>query len=170
MVVKTEILQNPTEADLEQINALLPQIAQTPHLLSLTELQSIVAQKNNCKVVVARIERGDEHPIVGVALVTLVDILTGRIAMVEDVVVDSDFRRVGIGETLNQRLIMIASEAGAKHISLYTNRGRFYANAMYKKLKYELKDALNFYRMNLVRPIASTPEEIAEALLRRVKP
>ena len=169
MFFEIEVLQEPTEADVAEINALLPQIAQTPHLLSLPELQKIVAQKDNCKVVVARINGFERNPIVGVAVVTLADILTGRIAMVEDVVVDARFRGAGVGKAINQKLIAIANEEKAKHVSLYTNKNRLAANVMYEKLGYELKTEINFYRINLVRPVASSPEEVTEALARRVK-
>ena len=85
--ISIEVLTCPTLKDLENINALLPQIAKRPRILSMSELLRVVNQKDNCKVVVARASIGNEKPIVGMAVVTLLWIPTGSIAMVEDVVV-----------------------------------------------------------------------------------
>lgn len=167
--IQIEILELPTEQDLEQINALIPQIARKPRLLSMEELWKIVDQKENCKVVVARDISREEKPIVGMAVVTLLWIPTGGpIAMVEDVVVDENWRGLKIGKMLNEKLIEIALLAGAKHISLYTNKKRVEANEMYAKLGYKKLEDINFYRINFeFQP--SHPEEVAQALSKRVK-
>lgn len=146
--IRIEILELPTEQDLEQINALIPQIAKKPRLLSMEELWKIVDQKQNCKVVVARAKVGQKYPIVGMAAVTLLRIPTGPVAMVEDVVVDEDWRGKKIGKMLNQMLIEIAKNTNVKHISLYTNKRRIEANAMYAKLGYLKLEEINFYRIN----------------------
>lgn len=167
--IKIEILELPTEQDLEQINALIPQIAKKPRLLSMEELWKIVEQKENCKVVVARASLEAKMPIVGMAVVTLRWIPTGLIADVEDVVLDEDWRGLGIGESLNKKLIEIALSEESKHISLYTNKKRVAANSMYKKLGYAQFEEINYYRINFDVFKPSKPEEVAQALSKRIK-
>ena len=168
-MVSIEILTDPTEKDFQDINALIPQIAKEPHLLSFAELNNVVAQKENCQVVVARVLKNGEKSIVGVAVVTLRHILTGLLADVEDVVVDEDWRGEGIGRAINQKLIDIAISSGAKHISLYTNQTRIAANAMYHQMGYKHLKDLNYYRINLLRPTPSSKKEIDLALSQRIK-
>lgn len=168
-MIDLEILSEPTSKDLEEIDSLIPQIAKEPHLLSLKELQKIINQKETCKVVVARASVRGKKSIVGVAVVTLRNVLTGLLADVEDVVVDESWRGEGIGRAINQKLIDIARNSGAKHISLYTNKARVVANAMYQQMGYKKLEDVNYYRINLFLPLSSNKEEIDFALSRRIK-
>lgn len=168
-MITVEILSNPTEKDLQNINALIPQIAREPHLLSLAELNKVVMQKENCKLVVARAFQKGERPIVGMAVITLRPILTGLLADVEDVVVDENWRGEGVGRAINQKLIDIARNSNAKHISLHTNKARVAANAMYQQMGYKKLEDVNYYRINLLLPVPSSKEEIDFALSRRIK-
>ena len=168
--IMIEVLTFPIKNDLLNINALIPQIAKKPRLLSMAELKKIVDQKENCKIVVACASLGNEKPIVGMAVVTLTWIPTGGpIAMVEDVVVDESWRGLGIGEMLNKKLIEIARKAKAKHISLYTNKNRIAANKMYAKLGYQKLEDINFYRINFDFFKPSDPKKVAKALEKRVR-
>jgi len=164
-MLKIEILSRPTKQDLEDINALLPQIAKQPHFLTLKELSMIIGQKS-CRLVVARRKVNTKFMIVGMATVTLIYIPTGLIAVVEDVVVDENFRGLGIGKKLTQKLITIASERKAKHISLFTNPSRKAANAMYQKMGFFKKET-NYYRINLYLPKPASQKEIKRLITKR---
>ena len=66
-----EILRRPTKNDLEDINALLPQLAQRPHFMNMRELKKMLGQKS-CRLAVARRAIGGRSAIVGMATITLV--------------------------------------------------------------------------------------------------
>jgi phosphinothricin acetyltransferase len=169
MQITVEILKRATLKDLENINSLVPQIAKKPHLLSMSDLRRVMSQTHNCKVVVARAHVGRDKPIVGMAVVTLMHIPTGPIAVVEDVVVDENWRGLGIGKMLNQKLIDIAAKAKVKHISLHTNQKRIIANEMYKTIGYEQLEGINFYRINFSFFAPSDSRDVANALSKRIK-
>lgn len=163
-MITIEILANPTKDDLRDINMLIPQIAQKPHLLTMQELKRILAQgRDHCNFVVIRAKVGKKTHIVGTATVTLTYVPTGRVAMVEDVIVDDAFRGQGLGRKLIQKLIDIARAKKAKHISLYTNVARVAANAMYQKMGFFKKDA-NYYRINLLLPKPAARKKIDHIL------
>ncbi|MDO8467199.1 MAG: GNAT family N-acetyltransferase [bacterium] len=148
-MISFEILRKYSDRDRADINRLLPQIAEKPHLLSKKEFQKVLNEKDNCNLVVAR--DSIKKRIAGMAAVTFARVPTGLLAMVEDVVVDSDYRGMGIGAKLTEKLIALAKKRMAKHISLTTNPAREAANAMYKKMGFFLKET-NYYRINLHLP------------------
>ena len=166
---RVDILDTPSPRDLADINALLPQTAARPHLLSMKELQRIIRQGAHCRLVVARHRRGKSMPIVGMASVTLSRIPTGLMAIIEDVVVEESFQRRGLGRMMTEKLIDIARKARAKHISLKTNPSYHAANAMYRQLGFVQRDA-NLYRINLTLPKPSSPAAVARALGGRHRP
>lgn len=148
-MIKIEFLTKPTTRDLKDINRLVPQIAEKPHLLSMKELKQVTDQKESCRIIVARDSKTGE--IAGMCALTLVRVMTGLLAMVEDVVVDNNYRGMGIGQMLTQKMIDVARTKRVKHISLTTNPAREAANAMYKKMGFFLKET-NYYRINLFLP------------------
>lgn len=147
-MIKIEILKKPTGKDLRDINSLIPQIAQKPHLLSIKELKQVTDQEG-CRLIIARDTK--ESKIAGMSAVTLVYIPTGLIATIEDVVVDEKYRGMGIGRKLTQKMIDVAKQKRAKTISLTTNPAREAANAMYQKMGFFKKET-NYYRINLFLP------------------
>lgn len=163
---KVGILTKPTARDLIDINALISQIAERPHLLTMRELKRIVDQKKNCRLVVMRDHIGKRIGIVGMATVTLTHIPTGLVALVEDVVVDEAFRGKGIGKKLIHALIAIAEKEKAKHISLYTNPKRAAANAMYQEIGFFKKET-NYYRINLLLPKPATADALKKNASKR---
>ncbi|MDP1718817.1 MAG: GNAT family N-acetyltransferase [bacterium] len=148
-MISFEILKKYSSRDLADINRLIPQIAEKPHLLSPRELQCVLNEGAHCNLVIARDQ--ERKRIAGMAAVTFARVPTGLLAMVEDVVVDSDYRGMGIGAKLTKQLISLAKKRKAKHVSLTTNPARTAANAMYKKLGFFLKET-NYYRINLHLP------------------
>lgn len=90
-------------------------------------------------------ENGD---IAGLLSLTIYRVPTGTRSIVEDVVVDQKFRRMGIGEALLRRAIELAREAGANGVSLTSNPTREAANQLYLSMGFELrKTNPYFYRL-----------------------
>lgn len=164
-MISIKVLKKARRSDLKDINILIAQIADKPHLLSFEELKKVLSEKN-CRVVVARRLSPKQSIIIGMATVTLNYIPTGLVAIVEDVVVDENFRGQGIGKKLVQKLIDIASRSDAKHISLYTRSERAAANKMYQNLGFFKKD-VNYYRINLRLPQPAKKPAIKKLLAQR---
>lgn len=160
------ILTRLTKNDLEDINALLPQIAERPHFMTSAECAKVVGQKH-CRFAVARENAGGRSVIVGIAFLAFTHLPTGLIAEVEDVVVDEHFRGRGIGRKLVQKLVDIAKRSRAKHVSLHTNPSRLAANALYQHMGFEKKET-NFYRINLHLPKPASAREIRKLSEKRV--
>ncbi|TSC78282.1 MAG: streptothricin acetyltransferase [Parcubacteria group bacterium Gr01-1014_33] len=165
--IKIEWLPHPTQNDVGDINMLLPQQADKPHLLTLRELKRVVNQE--CiRMAVARTSVGGRDAIVGMASLVLYWVPTGLIAFIEEFTVDEHFRGHGIGSQLIQKLIQTARAVRAKHISTYTNPKRIAANAVYQKFGFFQKET-NFYRINLFLPKPSRAKKIQKILARRKK-
>lgn len=145
---KVAILKKANAKICSEINRLTRQLGLTripPEPLSLIGLKEIILQKNFYFLI---IRAGDR--IVSLLTVYLTRIPTGLIAEAEDLIVDEEYRKWGLGPLLMQKAIEIAEKAGAKHISLRTNPQRTEANKMYKTLGF-FRMETNFYRMNLPR-------------------
>lgn len=156
---KIEILLKPAEKDLRDINLLIPQTAQKPHLLSMLELKQLISQERHCRLVVARRKIGIEMRIVGMAAVTFAYVPTGSVAVIEDVIVDDAFRGLGLGKKIIKKLIDIAKSQKAKHIGLRANPRAQIANNMYKGLGFFQSDVV-YYRMNLFLPKPSSVKKV----------
>ena len=72
----------------------------------------------------------------------------GVIAQIEDVIVDESQRGKGLGKSISEKLIERARARGARVIQLSSNSTRIAANALYKKLGFELHQT-NVYRLML---------------------
>ena len=72
----------------------------------------------------------------------------GVIAQIEDVVVDKNQRRKGLGKLISEKLIERARVRGARVVQLSSRAGREAANALYKKLGFELHET-NSYHLEL---------------------
>ncbi len=143
-----ERLKDADATTAKQINSLTSQLGLTgvaPKPISQEDLAEMLGQSNlHCLVV------RDRDRIVGLMVLYLTRIPTGLIAEAEDLVVDEDYRKWGVGPMLVQKAIEISETSGAKHISLRTNPKRVEANKMYQALGFHTKESV-FYRINLPR-------------------
>jgi ribosomal protein S18 acetylase RimI-like enzyme len=89
-----------------------------------------------------------EREIVGMATLVINCIPTGRIGLVEDVIVARAARGQGAGRGLVQLLIETARAHKLKRIDLTSRRSRIEANSLYQKLGFEYRDTNN-YRLTL---------------------
>lgn len=138
-------LSSATEAAVQDINKLLPQLRENAdeHTCSLAELQNIVSDKN-----IAFIVAKDGDKVIGMATLYVLVKLSKNVAHVEDVVVDGGYRGQGLGEKLMRALIDVAREKGIKTLTLTSRPERVAGNKLYQKLGFEQK-ITNVYRMKL---------------------
>ncbi|MFK8275243.1 GNAT family N-acetyltransferase [Capnocytophaga cynodegmi] len=86
----------------------------------------------------------DENKIVGMATMAVYDVISGRKAWIEDVVVSSNYRKKGIGERLTQFLIEKAKELEVSVLLLYSNPKREAAHRLYKRMGFLEKGSTLF--------------------------
>lgn len=89
----------------------------------------------------------DERPI-AMATMVVYEVISGRKAWIEDVVVSYEFRQQGIGEQLTQTLITRAKQLGVQTILLFSNPKREAAHRLYKRLGFAQKGS-TLFSMNL---------------------
>jgi ribosomal protein S18 acetylase RimI-like enzyme len=139
-MIRYEKLTRVTRRDVEQINALIRQLSENLTPLERRDIVNVIREEKTA-VIVARSENGT---VIGIATIFIQELLSGRTAFVEDVVVDEAHRRQGIGEALMEQLHAFAKAAGAKVVKLTSGRHRTAAHALYRKLGYTEKDSTPF--------------------------
>lgn len=110
------------------------------------ELEAIVTS-GSVRLLVAR------HPDVGSGVAGMVSLViyrvpTGLRARIEDLVVLSQARGLGIGKALMLQAIALACDQGANVLELTCNPRRIQANRLYQDLGFGKWDT-NVYRLNL---------------------
>jgi len=124
----------------EMINKLLPQLTLKRSTISEAALQEIINSKNTTLFIAS-----DEGEIGGMLTLLTVQIPTGIRCIIEDVVVDARLRGKGAGKALMQAAEQKAFKMGCENINLTSSPARVAANALYKKLGYEIRET-NVYR------------------------
>lgn len=141
-----EKISEPTEELYSALQQLIPQLGIHKVLLTQDELAKLL-NTEGATLLVAR-DPDERGKIVGILSLTIYHVPTGTRAIVEDVVVDEDHRRMGIGEALVRHSIELAREAGANGVSLTSNPQRVAANQLYVAMGFELrKTNAYFYKL-----------------------
>jgi len=131
----TDEIQNALEQ-------LVPQLGAHKIPPTREELNELITSE--CSVLlVARQSR--EDPVVGALCLTIYRVPTGLRSIIEDVIVDKNSRRQGIGEALVRYALDLAREAGADGVSLTSNPQREGANQLYRSMGFELRKTNPYY-------------------------
>lgn len=145
MEIKIEQLKTFSPGITQAINNLLIQLNPDLRMLTDENLKKIIAEPSNF-LFVAR-DSGD-NKIVGMAMITIINTLARKKAMLEELVVDEKFRGNGIGEKLINVAVNNARGVGATCIEFTSNPKRIRANELYQKLGFKKRDT-NVYRIEL---------------------
>jgi len=95
-------------------------------------------------LLIARLEESDS-PIVGMLTISLYRVPTGRRSIVEDLVVDANFRNKGIARALLLSAIGIGREAGVNGVALTSNPERIEANQLYVSMGFKKRDTNAYF-------------------------
>lgn len=139
------VLRQVTSTTVDDINHLLQELSKGMPMLSLQQLTHKLSKKGF--VVVVAYEKDD---IVGMASIQFMDVLSGRKAIVEDVVVDESARDQGVGKALMEKLITIAQGWHVSKIDLTSSGRHSAAHGLYESLGFKKRDT-NVYRLDLPR-------------------
>lgn len=127
----------------DAINRLVPQLSSSATPLTDDDVVRLTTDRD----VVLFIAKSDGE-IVGTLTLVLFAIPSGQRAWIEDVIVDGASRGLGLGAALTNAAIEEARRRGARTIDLTSRPSRQAANALYRKLGFEVRDT-NVYRLSL---------------------
>lgn len=119
------------------LKRLVPQLGAHKTPPTFEELNRLVNSESST-LLLAR-QFGEEDPIVGILCLTVYRVPTGLRSIIEDVIVDENARRQGIGEAMIRYAIELARQAGANGVSLTSNPQRESANQLYQSIGFELR-------------------------------
>lgn len=135
-----------TDVDDELVRSferLIPQLSSSNPPPSKEELQAIA--ESEASVLLVAEEGGYLY---GSLTLVLFRIPTGVRAWIEDVVVDSEARGKGVGQSLNEEALTRARAAGASTVDLTSRPSREAANRLYQRLGFKARET-NIYRFDL---------------------
>lgn len=121
----------------EAMQRLIPQLSAHKSPPTLEELDLLV--KSEASTLVVAREPDQKGQIAGILCLTVYRVPTGLRSIIEDVIVDENMRRRGIGEALVRYAIELARQAGAEGVSLTSNPQREAANELYRSMGFELR-------------------------------
>jgi GNAT superfamily N-acetyltransferase len=123
-------------ADAELVAAvrrLLPQLSMTADEPVASDLETVV----NAQATTLLVARDESGEVLGILTLATFRIPTGVRAWIEDVVVDEEARRLGVGRALVERAIELATDAGAGKVDLTSRPERESAHRLYETMGFE---------------------------------
>ena len=135
-----------TDETFEAILRLIPHLGSKKALPTQQEIATLI-ESESATLWVARYP-DQAGTLVGMLTIAVYRVPTGLRSIVEDVVVDPSFRRLGIARALVQAAIDFARQAGANGVALTSNPKREAANRMYQSMGFERRETNSyFYRL-----------------------
>lgn len=127
------------------VNKLLKQLSETAALLTENDVKAMIASQGNCLFVARRL---DNREIVGMLTLIIFRIPFAKKALIEDLVVDKEYRKKGIGTKLILSAITEARRRKVSYLDFTSNPKRVAANRLYQSLGFKKRDT-NVYRIEL---------------------
>jgi ribosomal protein S18 acetylase RimI-like enzyme len=132
-----EKVTEPTQELFLALQHLIPQLGAQKVPPGFEELAALLASEA-CTFLVAR-DPDAGGRIVGILCLNVYRVPTGVRSIIEDVIVDENMRRKGVGEALTRRALDLAREAGAGVVTLSSRPDREAANRLYQSMGFELR-------------------------------
>lgn len=129
----------------QAINKLLVQLNEAAAPLTDQDVRDMISSSVN-KLFVAR--KSDSKEIIGMLTLIVFRIPIAKRGLLEDLVVDEEYRGKGIATKLISEAINEARRNGALHLYFSSNPKRIAANRLYQHLGFEKRDT-NLYRVKL---------------------
>lgn len=139
----------PDNVSLEIQNAferLIPQLTKFSQPPSVEDLKRMV-KSETIYLFLARYP-DQEGEIIGTATLGTFESPTGKHGWIEDVVVDENYRKKGVGKALTEACLEKAREIGLKEVNLTSNPSREAANSLYQSMGF-IQRVTNIYRYPL---------------------
>jgi ribosomal protein S18 acetylase RimI-like enzyme len=154
MIIELLTAESADASTVEELSGLLPHLTARSTDLQ-TSLQRTLADPAST-LMVARQQAGSA--VMGMITLVLYNVPTGMRARIEDLVVDPEWRKHGVGAQLVETAVAHARLAGADVVDLTSNPQREAANRLYLRLGF-VHWQTNVYRLSLPPgPAASASE------------
>jgi ribosomal protein S18 acetylase RimI-like enzyme len=127
----------------EAVKRLVPEISPQKSPPSVEELTALI-QSESSLLWLARFP-DQNGAIAGMLTISIYRVPTGLRSIVEDVAVDSNYRRKGIAKALMETAIEFARQAGANGIALTSNPRREAANKLYQSMGFEKRETNTYF-------------------------
>jgi ribosomal protein S18 acetylase RimI-like enzyme len=144
MTISITPVSDVTPELVDAMNRLLTGLTSSASPPSIVELCEIV----DSPATVLFVARSDTQTIVGTLTLVSFRLPTGMRTWIEDVIVDSNTRGLGVGAALCQTAIRYATDLGAVSIDLTSRPSRVAANRLYQKLGFQRRET-NVYRYTI---------------------
>ena len=137
--------------DIKQINYLLKQLSPNARTITWKNVKDVM---KNGTVFVLRDHsphHAKKHPhglLIGKTLLLHNRKMISFYGIIDDVIVDEEYRGMGLGKILTANAIKKAKKLGMKHIDLTSRPHRVAANNLYQKIGFKKRDT-NVYRLDL---------------------
>jgi ribosomal protein S18 acetylase RimI-like enzyme len=138
-----ETITTITPSTADSIAALVDQLSSSAKAPTQDELETIVNAPGTVLLAVRQSGR-----LVGMLTLVVFAIPTGIRAIIEDVVVDEQYRGQGVAQALTKEALVQAEAAGARTVDLTSRPSREAANRLYQKLGFQKRES-NVYRYTL---------------------
>ncbi|MBI9046432.1 MAG: GNAT family N-acetyltransferase [Anaerolineaceae bacterium] len=138
-------LKTITAEIISDMNQLMSQLGENPPL-KIMDIQEIISSESS--TIFLAVDRALDDRVVGMLTLAIYKTPTGTHSWIEDVVVDTAYRRQGIGERLTQAGIEKARNQGAKAVGLTSRPAREAANRLYQRMGF-IQRQTNLYRLPL---------------------
>lgn len=132
-------LRKVTKANATDLANVVAQLRGKKVHTSVVRLQKAVNDKNTVMVVAK-----DRTRIVGVGTLYILEGIGKRVSVIEDLVIDSDYRRRGLGENITRTLIAVARKRKVMRVRLTSRSVHAEAHKLYHKLGFKIKDTTVF--------------------------
>ena len=130
----------------ERILKLLSQLTSAKFIFSINYFHHLIDSDNT--ILFGAFENSVGNKLLGILTLAIIEIPTGKLARIEDVVVDKESRGKGIGEQLTLSAIEKAKSLGIKKIDLTSNPSREAANRLYQRMGFTQRNT-NVYRLEI---------------------
>jgi ribosomal protein S18 acetylase RimI-like enzyme len=138
-----EKIREVSDELIEAINRLVPQLGTHKVIPTRKELTTLVSSEAST-LWIARYP-DENSSIMGMLAIAVYQVPTGIRSIIEDVVVDQEFRRQGIAEALLKEAIEHARNLGVAGIALTSNPKREAANKLYQSMGFEKRETNAYY-------------------------
>ncbi len=128
------------EKNLDNINSLYGQLSSKHKEINIDRLREVLEKKH--AFVLGAFDR---EKLVGIGSLHIVQMIAGSKGLIEEVVVDENYRRQGIARNITQKLLDKGKDLRLKYADLTSRPNKEAANNLYKSLGFELRDT-NCYR------------------------
>ncbi|MFI9650613.1 GNAT family N-acetyltransferase [Streptomyces sp. NPDC052040] len=143
MDVRVDIVREASGELVDAFARLLPQLSATAAPLDHEAVDRMVT----CDATTILVARTPEA-VVGTLTLVLLPLASGLRGRIEDVVVDSGARGLGVAGLLTQEAVRIAREAGARTVDLTSRPDRAAANRLYERVGFRARQS-TVYRFPL---------------------